>query len=58
MKAAKLRRGWRDAITESHARARILVVDDEADIRRSLQRIVTRFGYTAKSASSAEEADQ
>ncbi|MCH2469767.1 MAG: response regulator [Gemmatimonadetes bacterium] len=58
MKAAKMRRGWRDAIAESPARARILVVDDEADIRQSLQRIVTRFGYTAKSASSAEEADQ
>ena len=53
-----MRRGWRDAIAESPARARILVVDDEADIRQSLQRILTRFGYTAKRASSAEEADQ
>ena len=52
------RRGWREAIAESPQRARILVVDDEAEIRRSIQRLVTRFGYTAKSAASAEEADQ
>ncbi|NCG31658.1 MAG: response regulator, partial [Proteobacteria bacterium] len=45
-------------IAESPQRARILVVDDEADIRQSLQRLVTRFGYTAKGASSAEEADR
>ena len=52
---AKTRRGWRDAIAEAPRRARILVVDDEDDIRRSLQRLVTRFGYTVKSAASAEE---
>jgi len=52
------RRGWREMIAESPQRARILVVDDEADIRQSLQRLVTRFGYTAKGASSAEEADR
>ena len=45
-------------IAESPQRARILVVDDEADIRQSLQRLVTRFGYTAKGASSAEDADR
>lgn len=39
-------------------KARILVVDDEAEVRRGLQRLVTRFGYTAKAAASAEEADQ
>jgi DNA-binding NtrC family response regulator len=52
------RRGWREAIAESPRGARILIVDDEAHIRNSLQRLVTRFGYTAKSAASAEEADQ
>lgn len=52
------RRGWTQAIAEAPARARILVVDDEVEIRRSLQRLVTRFGYTVKSAASAEEADQ
>jgi two-component system KDP operon response regulator KdpE len=40
------------------ARARILVVDDEPEVRRGLQRLVTRFGYLAKAAASAEEADQ
>ncbi len=52
------RRGWQDAIAAAPARARILVVDDEAEVRKSLQRLVTRFGYTAKSAASAEEADR
>ncbi len=52
------RRGWRDAIYGSPPRAKILVVDDEPDVRRSLQRLVTRFGYTVKSAGSAEQADQ
>ena len=33
-------------------------MDDEAEVRRGLQRLVTRFGYTAKAAASAEEADQ
>lgn len=58
MNTAKNRRGWRDAIAEAPARARVLVVEDEDDVRRSIQRLVTRFGYTAKGASSAEEADQ
>ncbi len=58
MNTARNRHGWRDAIAEAPARARILVVDDEPDVRRGLQRLVTRFGYTAKSADSAEEADR
>ena len=58
MSAGKSRPGWRDALAQAPARARILVVDDEPDIRRSLLRLVTRFGYTAKSAGSAEEADR
>ena len=33
-------------------------MDDEVEVRRGLQRLVTRFGYTAKAAGSAEEADQ
>jgi two-component system, NtrC family, response regulator AtoC len=35
----------------------VLIVDDDADLRRSLQRLVTRLGYSAHSAASAEEAD-
>lgn len=33
-------------------------MDDEVEVRRGLQRLVTKFGYTAKAAGSAEEADQ
>lgn len=52
------RLGWSDALANAPQRARVLVVDDEEEIRRSLQRLVTRFGYTAKSAGSSEEADR
>jgi len=52
------RRGWKSVIAEAPQRARVLVVDDEVEVRRSLQRLVNRFGYTAKTAASAEEADQ
>lgn len=52
------RLGWRDVLARTQNRGRILVVEDEAEVRRSLQRLVTQLGYTAKAASSAEEADQ
>lgn len=52
------RSGWREVLAGAPPKARILVVDDEVDVRRGLQRLVTRFGYTAKAAASAEEADQ
>ena len=42
----------------SGERARILIVDDEIEVRRGLQRLVTRFGYSVRTAASAEEADQ
>lgn len=51
------RRGWRDALTGAGGRAKVLVVDDEPEVRQSLQKLVTRFGYTVKLAGSAEEAD-
>ena len=58
MTSVRSKRGWRDAIAEAPSRARVLVVDDEPDVRRYLQRLITRFGHTVKSAGSAEEADQ
>ena len=58
MTDVRSKRGWRDAIAEAPTRARILVVDDEPDIRRGLQRLITRFGHTVKVAGSAEEADR
>lgn len=52
------RMGWTDVLAGSPSSARILVVDDEPDIRSSLHKLVTRLGYTARTAASAEEADQ
>ena len=52
------RLGWREVLGGSGERARILVVDDEIEVRRGLQRLVTRFGYSVRTAASAEEADQ
>jgi len=37
-------------------RPRILVIDDEAAVRRSIARVLTREGYSVTSAESAEEA--
>lgn len=54
----KRRIGWRDLLGRTPDRGRVLVVDDEADVRRSLQRLVTTLGYTVRAAASAEEADQ
>ena len=33
-------------------------MDDEDEVRRGLQRLITRFGYAVRAAASAEEADQ
>jgi len=49
--------GWRDALATAGDRGRVLVVDDELEVRRGLQRLVTRFGYSVRVAASAEEAD-
>jgi DNA-binding NtrC family response regulator len=35
----------------------VLIVDDEADVRKSLQRLVTGFGHSVRTAASSEEAD-
>lgn len=37
--------------------AQILIVDDEPDVRKALERLLVRFGYQVKTAGSAEEAD-
>lgn len=50
--------GWREAISAAPSRAQILVVDDEAPIRNSLQRLITGLGHNVRTAASAEEADQ
>ena len=52
-----LRSGWTEVLAKAPRNASVLVVDDEAHIRESLQRLVTHFGYEVKTAASAEEAD-
>jgi DNA-binding NtrC family response regulator len=52
------RLGWTDALGRAPSSARVLIVEDEADVRKSLERLVARFGYTARGAASAEAADQ
>jgi len=49
--------GWKHLISQAPTDAAILVVDDDLEIRRSLQRLITHFGYTVRMAASAEEAD-
>lgn len=48
---------WKDVVRRTPEKARVLVVDDEVEIRRSLNRLLTRFGYSVRTAASAEEAD-
>lgn len=38
-------------------RADVLVVEDEPDVRKSLVRLIRRFGHEVRGAASAEEAD-
>jgi DNA-binding NtrC family response regulator len=52
------RKGWRDVIASAPARGRVLVVEDEAEVRKTLHRLLTRMGHSARGAASAEEADQ
>jgi DNA-binding NtrC family response regulator len=49
--------GWQDLRSTSAQRGRVLVVDDELDLRRVLQKLITGLGYTVRAAASAEEAD-
>lgn len=50
--------GWTDVLARAPQRARVLLVEDQADVRKALQRMVVHFGYSAQPAASAEEADQ
>lgn len=52
------RLGWKEVLARAPQRAKVLLVEDHPEIRTSLQRMVTRFGYSVRSAGSAEEADQ
>ncbi len=52
------RLGWTDVLARAPSKARVLIVDDERSVRQTLQKLVVRFGYAARTAASAEEADQ
>ena len=49
--------GWRDVGSLAPTSARVLIVEDNPDVRRSLERTVAALGYQTKSAVSAEQAD-
>ncbi len=49
---------WKDLLAQASTRPKVLVVDDDAEVRNGLTRMLTRLGYSVRSAASAEEADQ
>ncbi|MCH7563030.1 MAG: response regulator [Gemmatimonadetes bacterium] len=51
------RLGWQKLVSTSPAHAELLAVDDEPDVRQTMERLVTQFGYSVRTAASAEEAD-
>jgi DNA-binding NtrC family response regulator len=52
------RRSWRDLVGSAPAVGRVLVVDDDPEIRKAVSRLLVRSGYACQAAASAEEADQ
>jgi DNA-binding NtrC family response regulator len=51
------RLGWKDVARSVPAGARVLIVEDTVDVRKSLEKLVRSLGYDCRSAGSAEEAD-
>lgn len=51
------RKGWTDVLSTGEAPARVLVVDDEKDVREGIGKLVASLGHEVKTAASAEEAD-
>ena len=49
---------WKDLAKTQPAGARVLIVEDTADVRRVLERMVLGHGYEVRSAASAEDADR
>ena len=48
---------WKDIARRAPSTGRILIVEDTAEVRKALERMVKALGYEVRSASSAEEAD-
>ncbi|MBW3533996.1 MAG: response regulator [Gemmatimonadetes bacterium] len=53
----KGRKGWKGVLAASPSNATVLVVEDEAAVRRAMEKLVASFGHEVKVAASAEEAD-
>jgi DNA-binding NtrC family response regulator len=51
------RLGWKALGSIGPRSARVLIVDDDPDVRKSLTRVVTALGHETRAAASAEEAD-
>lgn len=52
------RMGWKDVLARAPAQGRILLVEDEPEVRSAMERLITRLGHAVRGASSAEQADQ
>ena len=48
---------WKGLASLAPTTARVLIIDDEANVRKSLGRVVKALGYEVKVAASAEEGD-
>ena len=57
MITASKKLGWKQVIATAPRSARVLIVDDNDEVRKSLERLVTTLGYEVKVAASAEAAD-
>ena len=49
--------GWKDLGALAPKTGRVLIVDDDPSVRKSLERVVAALGYETRSAASAEQAD-
>jgi DNA-binding NtrC family response regulator len=49
--------GWKDVPRTATEGSSVLIVEDTADLRKALERMVLGLGYQVRSAASAEEAD-
>ena len=54
----KERVSWADLADLDPDGASVLIVDDDPAICRTLEKVVSEYGYSTKTAASAEEADQ
>ena len=57
MTELRRRKSWKDLPKAETAGSRVLIVEDTAEVRRALERMVLGLGYDVRSAASAEEAD-